>query len=88
MDILCAGPGPHDPSDGVLGETDTDVDLGMLCPPCTDKAVAAAQAEGRGLVTVQVDPTAIDAALTAAQKATTVAGLRSAVVALAQQMQS
>lgn len=86
MDILCAGPGPHDPSDGVLGETDTDVDLGMLCPPCAVKATAAARAEAPGLVTVQVDPDALDGIIVAGQKATTVAALRSAFVALAQQL--
>lgn len=47
----------------------------------------AAQEATAELVTVQVDPEAVAAALTAAGKATTVAALRSAVIALGQQLQ-
>lgn len=86
MDVICSGPGPHDPADGILGEADQQVD-GMLCPPCAELALTQAPTPDASLVTVQVDPDAVAAALTAAQKATTVAGLRSAVVALAEQIQ-
>lgn len=84
--VYCGGPGPHDPADGLLGESDTDTDLGMLCPPCADKANATVE-DAPSLVTVQVDPDAVTAALTAAGKATTVKALGAAVVALGQQLQ-
>ncbi len=40
-DIICAGPGPHEPVSGVLGTSDKPV-AGILCPPCGVKAANAA----------------------------------------------
>lgn len=36
INLICSGPGPHDPADGVLGQGDVAVD-GLLCPICTEK---------------------------------------------------
>ena len=42
--IVCPGPGPHIPSDGILGTTD-GVDVGgHYCPPCAAKVFGPAQA--------------------------------------------
>lgn len=38
--LLCSGPGPHDPPDGVLGEASVaDVD-GILCVLCAERVPA------------------------------------------------
>jgi hypothetical protein len=35
MDIICSGPGPHEPKDGVLGKADRAV-TGIVCPLCAE----------------------------------------------------
>lgn len=59
--IMCAGPGPHDPADGILGETDVpDFDNhGMLCLPCA-ALLAASQPDPTSQVVVMVDPAVMD----------------------------
>lgn len=81
--ILCDGPGPHAPADGVLGESSIEHTTGMRCAAPECQPVGE---EAPTTVTVQVDPAAVAAALTAAAKSTTNAGLRAAVVALGQQL--
>jgi len=39
MNIVCSGPGPHVPTDGVLGTSDVAIP-GALCPPCRQKVLA------------------------------------------------
>lgn len=84
FNVVCDGPGPHDPADGVVGESNIEGLTGMRC------AAAACQPqppEMPSTVAVQVDPDAVAAALTAAAKSTTIAGLRAAVISLGQQLQ-
>lgn len=65
--ILCDGPGPHDPESGVLGQSDRPGPHDMRCgaPGCQPTAPA--------------DPRA--ALLAQVEQATTVAKLRTAVLA-------
>lgn len=39
--IYCAGNGPHKPKSGILGESDTVGEHGLLCENCGDTARAA-----------------------------------------------
>lgn len=39
--LMCTGPGPHQPTTGILGDGDHDPG-GLLCPPCAVLAVTAA----------------------------------------------
>lgn len=73
MKILCEGPGPHIPADGVLGESDKLV-RGMRCAsescalPSDPSADRAARTQDRlEQALTQLRPAAFDA-LTAAQK--------------------
>lgn len=69
--LLCDGPGPHDPSDGVLGETSVEGASGMRCsaPACRPVLPAAPD---------EIDIAALKATVA---KATTVPQLRVVMMA-------
>lgn len=75
FDIVCDGPGPHDPEDGVLGTADREVD-GMRCqsPACAQSPAAPAP-EADGVL----DAATVEQIKTQLAKATTIAGVKTAL---------
>lgn len=67
--ILCDGPGPHDPESGVLGQSDRPGPHDMRCGAPGCQPVAAPAADPRADLIAQIE------------QATTVAKLRAAVLA-------
>lgn len=69
--LLCDGPGPHDPVDGVLGESSIEGVTGMRCNASACRPVAPASPD-------EIDFAALKATVA---KAATVPALRGAMMA-------
>lgn len=80
FDILCSGPGPHEPASGILGESDRE-QSGMRCPLCSALADADQPASTLAPQPLVVDPATVAALVTQTSAATTIDEVKDALLA-------